>query len=31
VIGVLIYVLYGYQHSCLRKAANGATASARPA
>jgi basic amino acid/polyamine antiporter, APA family len=27
--GVLIYAFYGYQHSCLRKAANGAAAGAR--
>ena len=31
VIGALIYVLYGYQHSCLRKAANGAAATPRTA
>jgi APA family basic amino acid/polyamine antiporter len=30
-IGVLIYVFYGYQHSCLRKATNGAAASPRTA
>jgi len=30
-IGVVIYVFYGYHHSCLRKAANGAAASARTA
>jgi APA family basic amino acid/polyamine antiporter len=31
VIGALIYVFYGYQHSCLRKAANGAAATPRTA
>jgi hypothetical protein len=31
VIGVLVYALYGYQHSCLRKGANGAAASPRTA
>jgi len=31
VIGVFIYAFYGYQHSCLRRATSGATASARPA
>ncbi len=30
-IGVLIYAFYGYQHSCLRTAGNGAAASPRPA
>jgi len=30
-IGVVIYALYGYQHSCVRKAANGAAASPRTA
>ena len=30
-IGVVIYVIYGYQHSCLRKAANGAAAAPRTA
>ena len=29
--GVLIYAFYGYQHSCLRKSANGAAASPRTA
>ena len=29
--GVLIYAFYGYQHSCLRKAANGSAASPRTA
>src|SRR5437763_13730672 len=28
-VGVLIYAFYGYHHSCLRSAANGAAASAR--
>jgi APA family basic amino acid/polyamine antiporter len=28
-VGVLIYAGYGYQHSSLRKAANGAATSAR--
>jgi APA family basic amino acid/polyamine antiporter len=28
-IGVVIYAFYGYQHSCLRKAANGAAGSPR--
>jgi basic amino acid/polyamine antiporter, APA family len=31
VIGVLIYVLYGYQHSCLRKAAGSAPTAPRTA
>ena len=31
VIGALVYVLYGYQHSCLRTPAGGAAASPRPA
>jgi APA family basic amino acid/polyamine antiporter len=31
VIGVVIYALYGYQHSCLRKAANGGAATPRTA
>jgi len=31
VIGVVIYAAYGYQHSCVRKAANGAAASPRTA
>jgi len=30
-IGVVIYVIYGYQHSCLRKAANGAAVTPRTA
>jgi APA family basic amino acid/polyamine antiporter len=30
-IGVLIYVFYGYQHSCVRKAANGAAGAPRAA
>jgi APA family basic amino acid/polyamine antiporter len=30
-LGVVIYALYGYQHSCLRKAANGAAAAPRTA
>jgi len=30
-IGTVIYAFYGYQHSCLRKAANGAAASPRTA
>jgi hypothetical protein len=30
-IGVLIYAFYGYQHSCVRKAAGGAAASPRTA
>ena len=30
-VGVVIYALYGYQHSCLRKAANGAAAAPRTA
>jgi APA family basic amino acid/polyamine antiporter len=30
-IGVLIYAFYGYQHSCVRKAANGAAGAPRPA
>jgi APA family basic amino acid/polyamine antiporter len=30
-VGVVIYAFYGYQHSALRKAANGAAASARTA
>jgi APA family basic amino acid/polyamine antiporter len=30
-IGVVIYAFYGYQHSCLRKAANGAGAAPRTA
>ena len=30
-VGVLIYVFYGYRHSCLRKAANGAAAAPRTA
>jgi APA family basic amino acid/polyamine antiporter len=30
-VGVLIYVFYGYRHSCVRKAANGATAIPRTA
>jgi APA family basic amino acid/polyamine antiporter len=30
-VGVLIYVFYGYQHSCVRKAANGAAGAPRPA
>ena len=30
-VGVLIYVFYGYQHSCVRKAGNGAAGAARPA
>jgi len=30
-IGVVIYAFYGYQHSCLRKAANGAGATPRTA
>jgi APA family basic amino acid/polyamine antiporter len=31
VIGALVYVLYGYQHSCVRRAANGVAPSPRPA
>jgi hypothetical protein len=30
-IGVVIYVFYGYQHSRLRKAANGSAATPRTA
>src|SRR5262249_25383712 len=30
-VGLVIYAFYGYQHSCLRKAANGAAASPRTA
>ena len=30
-VGVLIYVFYGYRHSCVRKAANGAAAIPRTA
>ncbi|TLZ57052.1 MAG: amino acid permease [Gammaproteobacteria bacterium] len=30
-IGVVIYAVYGYQHSCVRRAANGAAPSPRPA
>jgi APA family basic amino acid/polyamine antiporter len=30
-IGTVIYAFYGYQHSCLRKAANGAAAAPRTA
>ena len=30
-LGVVIYAFYGYQHSCLRKAANGAAAAPRTA
>ena len=30
-VGVVVYVAYGYQHSCVRKAANGAAAHPRPA
>ncbi len=30
-IGLLIYVFYGYQHSCVRRAANGVAPSPRPA
>jgi len=30
-VGVIVYIAYGYQHSCVRSAANGAAASARPA
>src|SRR5438874_492398 len=30
-VGVIVYVFYGYHHSCLRSAANGAAPSARPA
>jgi heme/copper-type cytochrome/quinol oxidase subunit 2 len=31
VIGALVYVLYGYRHSCLRAGTAAAAASARPA
>ena len=31
VVGIVVYAVYGYQHSCVRQAANGATASPRPA
>src|SRR5207253_9430299 len=30
-VGVIVYVFYGYQHSCLRSAAHGAAPTARPA
>ena len=30
-IGTVIYAFYGYQHSCLRKAANGPAAAPRTA
>jgi len=30
-VGVVVYAVYGYQHSCVRKAANGAASAARPA
>jgi len=30
-IGAVIYAFYGYQHSCLRKGANGAAATPRTA
>jgi APA family basic amino acid/polyamine antiporter len=31
VLGVIVYVVYGYRHSCLRKGTNAAAAAARPA
>ena len=30
-LGVIVYIAYGYQHSCVRRAANGAAANPRPA
>jgi APA family basic amino acid/polyamine antiporter len=31
VVGIVVYVVYGYQHSCVRRAANGVAPSPRPA
>jgi len=30
-VGVIVYAVYGYKHSCVRKVANGAAGAARPA